>query len=617
MMSINMSTNQHPPRISGSSWTQNTLYLTDRGRWVKFENMDDGITQLSTTEIRPTDKPDGIVVTPLGDMTLYKEGVQYSVHSLTVNLAELRKRIGAGMTEEDRQLTNVPEDLFQKTLREFEIATAPDFKVGDAVKAKYNTWQQGVVEKVIHQHAIYVRLSDGKREKFQKSTLDFLPPDDELPACCPPDEKGEILEVEIEILNPEGEWCNFDVEIWKDGTIIDLHPEELQYYPSIFTSKGGRWDEGLQGLTPENKHLALNINSDYVRFVPEEPKWDDRVEGWQLSSMDDDAGYDAPRAFDELPPLCPPASTKASPFSVTDVYVAADALAEGRILTAAGMCEVAGVSVEHRHAFAERVLTTDVRFKKSKHPHETDTFYFCVIDEDELPACCPPAEGSNLSTNTENVVETLTREAAYEIYQDLHAVEDADADAYLRYAIGTSDKIPESWKGPREATERLRIYDTPFEFDNEKGMYTAVNPAETFWTEWRDHKIAMKELGFSVYKSHGEWVVKISKSNLRAVAIETTNTPQPEREPAPDFNLEEFCEDHLKFRAVDAYSEDCRAEIDERTLTLNRKSLEAAGCEITRLKSRRHELFYVRLPDTILYKVSGVGMNRSFKPIWT
>lgn len=73
----------------------------------------------------------------------------------------------------------------------------------------------------------------------------------------------------VEILNLDSEWCEFNVEIREDGTIIDLHPDETDLYPSIFISKDGRWQDEWRRLTTENAHLALNINSDFVRLVPE------------------------------------------------------------------------------------------------------------------------------------------------------------------------------------------------------------------------------------------------------------------------------------------------------------------------------------------------------------
>ena len=172
-MSINMTTDRHEPRISGASWTQNTLYLIDRGRWVKFENMDDGITTLSTTEIGKTEKANAIAVDGIGNMKLYKDGVEFAVHSLTVNLAELKKRISEGMTENDLKQTNVPVELFAQLRKQHQLRNTKDFEVGDAVKAKFNSSQQGVIEKVLSQSAIYVRLDDGNREKFKKSTLEY------------------------------------------------------------------------------------------------------------------------------------------------------------------------------------------------------------------------------------------------------------------------------------------------------------------------------------------------------------------------------------------------------------------------------------------------------------
>lgn len=75
--------------------------------------------------------------------------------------------------------------------------------------------------------------------------------------------------ITVEILNLDGEWCEFDVEIRDDGTIIDLHPDETALYPSIFISESERWQDEWQRLTNDNAHLALKISSDFVR-IPEE-----------------------------------------------------------------------------------------------------------------------------------------------------------------------------------------------------------------------------------------------------------------------------------------------------------------------------------------------------------
>ena len=96
---------KNPARINGNTWTQNTLHLVDRGAWIKYENINDGVTKLGISTMGPTDEENGITVSAMGDMRLVTDGLLYAVHTLSVNLAELKKRIANGMTEADRQTT--------------------------------------------------------------------------------------------------------------------------------------------------------------------------------------------------------------------------------------------------------------------------------------------------------------------------------------------------------------------------------------------------------------------------------------------------------------------------------------------------------------------------------
>ena len=75
-------------------------------------------------------------------------------------------------------------------------------------------------------------------------------------------------EIEVEILNLDGEWSFYNVSIAENGALIDRHPDEADLFPSIFIAdKEGRWQNRWERLTPENAHLALKLDSPYVRVT--------------------------------------------------------------------------------------------------------------------------------------------------------------------------------------------------------------------------------------------------------------------------------------------------------------------------------------------------------------